>query len=85
MRNLVKKEVDNLKRRKEELENKIEMMKTPLGAEKELRSKFQVAKPGEEYVVIVEQEATSNKSSLGAKEKPIEKFFNFFKNIFKGI
>ena len=53
------KENDALLARKGGLESKIEALKTPRGVEEEIRSHYQVAKPGEEVVVVVDNTTTT--------------------------
>ena len=45
-----------LEEKKENIENKIEKIQTDTGIEKEVRSKFDVAREGEKLIIIVEDE-----------------------------
>ena len=65
----VKSDYDSLKARKEMLESEINRLKTDNGIEEEIRSKFNVAKPGETVVTVINSATdtltdndTSNKS-----------------------
>ncbi|MFZ2522639.1 MAG: hypothetical protein WAX44_03120 [Minisyncoccia bacterium] len=55
MRKLAEERVNDLNRRKNDLNNKIDQLGTVSGIEEEIRSKFSVAKDGEKMVVVVEQ------------------------------
>jgi len=47
-------EYNKLKNREQELETKINLLKTSLGVEAEIRDKFGFAKKGEEIVVVID-------------------------------
>ena len=49
-------ELINMQNRAEELKQASERLKTPVGIEQEIRSKFGVAKEGEKVIMIVEEE-----------------------------
>ena len=49
-------ELINMQNRAEELKQASERLKTPVGIEQEIRSKFGVAKEGEKVILIVEEE-----------------------------
>ena len=60
--------VDELKNRANEIEAKIEHLSTPSGVEDEIRSKFNVAKEGENIVIVLEDDsldASSTQSKIG--------------------
>lgn len=59
----VKKNYDGVKERKDMLEFEIERLKTDVGVEEEIRSKFNVAKPGETVVTIIAGKGTSTDAS----------------------
>ena len=61
---MVKNDYDNLNTRKNMLESEIDRLKTENGIEEEIRSKFNVAKPGETVVVIIDG---SSSTSTNAK------------------
>jgi len=48
--------LEELENRKNSLGSKLENLNTDRGVEEELRSRFQVAKPGEKVLIIVEEE-----------------------------
>lgn len=79
----VERDVEELIEKKEGLESNIKRLKAPAGIEAELREKFQVKKPGEEFVVIVEEKTPGLETQGGGeKEGFLEKTLNFIKNIF---
>ena len=51
---LVLEEINELSARKDKLEANINRLNTEAGIEEELRRKFQIKKPGEEFIVIIE-------------------------------
>ncbi|MCF7835809.1 MAG: septum formation initiator family protein [Candidatus Marinimicrobia bacterium] len=53
---LVEKELHDLESRKDTLEANINRLGTDIGIEAELRKKFQIKKPGEKFVVFVDEE-----------------------------
>ncbi|MDQ5950098.1 MAG: hypothetical protein QG585_38 [Patescibacteria group bacterium] len=66
-------ELINMQNRAEELKQASERLKTPVGIEQEIRSKFGVAKEGEKVILIVEEEETI----------PVEQKEGFFGRFFK--
>jgi len=86
----VVKEIEEMSKRKEKLGTSMAKLSTETGLEKELRGKFQLKKPGEEYVVILTPmpsddivgvgegigDPTSLKASTG--KSFFEKFIEFF-------
>ncbi len=74
----VKKETENLDLKKSELESVLKRLETPVGVEEEIRKKFQVKKPGEEALVIVEKPETAVQKKPGGVR-------GFFKNIWEFI
>ncbi len=81
----LEKQLKELTERKKELEASIKSLETDAGIEKEIRSKFQVQKPGEKTVVIVEEEKRED-SAASANANSSSDFFDglwkFFKSIF---
>jgi cell division protein FtsB len=73
----VKNELETLEKRDEGLREEINRLSTERGIEEELRSKFQVSKPGEQTAVIVESESVKGENSK--KEGWWGKIKNFFK------
>jgi cell division protein FtsB len=67
-----------LKAREQELQTKIASMQTEQGMEEEIRSKFNVAKPGENVVVVLDQsDATTSTSTTTISFW--QSILNFFK------
>jgi len=56
LRDTAKQRFDDIKKREGNLESQIETLKTPEGIEEEIRSKFNVVKPGEQVILIVPEE-----------------------------
>jgi len=67
----------SLEAREDNLFGQIDRLQTPEGVEAEIRGQFQVAKPGERMVVVVEKKELP----VPVKEKRslVSRFFNFFK------
>ncbi|MFC1756609.1 hypothetical protein ACFLZC_00405 [Patescibacteria group bacterium] len=80
---LVKEEIKDMEGRKNDLGANIGKLRTDEGIEKELRKKFQVKKPGEDYVIIIdkneEEEGKDLSSEVLAKEE------SFFKKVWELI
>ena len=74
-----KRDYESLKARKEMLESEIGRLKTDNGVEEEIRSKFNVAKPGETVVVVING---SSSSSTDAKNYH-KSFWSSFLEIFQ--
>ena len=74
----VKKNYDSIKERKDMLESEIDRLKTDTGIEEEIRGKFNVAKPGETVVTIVD--STSTSAGSGSVKRG---FWSGFWGIFK--
>lgn len=55
----VKRDYDSIEARKAMLESEINRLATDSGIEEEIRSKFNVAKPGETVVIIIDKNSTS--------------------------
>ncbi len=66
----VKRDYDSLIARRAMLESEIDRLKTENGVEEEIRSKFNVAKPGETVVTII-----NNTSSTSTNEKGVDTNF----------
>lgn len=67
-----------LKAREQELQTKIANMQTEQGMEEEIRSKFNVAKPGENVVVVLEQSSSTTSTSTTTISF-WQRILNFFK------
>lgn len=77
-RKVAEKKLSELQNRHDNLEKDIERLETPEGVEEEIRSKFSVAKKGENVVVIVNDIAVDGSSST-EKVSFWQKFLNLFK------
>ncbi len=73
-----KKELNNLKERQSMLSFEISKLETEEGIEEEIRSKFDVAKPGETVVVIVEDASSTEKNSDTSDDGFWKKIMNIF-------
>jgi len=70
-------ELAELEERKSELERLIASLKTERGLEEEVRTKFQVSKPGEKTVILVEPDA-----KVGEEDDADESWWQWVKNLF---
>ena len=63
----VEKELNDLKAKKDYLEAQVNRLNTDAGVEEELRDKFQIAKPGEKVLIIVNDndKNTANEPTTG--------------------
>jgi len=77
-RNVSERKLSELQSRYDGLEKDLERLETPEGVEEEIRSKFSVAKAGENVVVIVNDVAVDGSSST-KKVSLWQKFLNLFK------
>jgi len=68
--------------REEKLGTSIEGLQTPQGLEKEIRGRFSVAKPGEEVILIVEENASEDEGTL-ANRPWWKKVKDWFSTIFR--
>lgn len=79
----VEDEIKDMNLKKNNLEANIERLKTSVGQEEELRKKFQIKKPGEEVLVIVDQAPTAGSQPAAGQTKSfLEKTWDFVKAIF---
>jgi len=69
---IVENELYDLQNRKETLEANINRLETNIGIETELRKKFQIKKPGEKFIVFVDEE---KEEELEANKIQKESFF----------
>ena len=70
----VEKEVSFLKERRGALQTDIARLSSDQGSEAELRSKFQISRPGEEVLVLVEEDA----GQVHASSSPTIRTTSFF-------
>jgi cell division protein FtsB len=77
---IIEEEVSNLVQRKQALDASLKQLENPLGVEEELRKRFQIKRPGEEYVVILDR-AVELPEDLSQKDKWafFEKILEFFR------
>lgn len=73
------KDYEALKTRERMLSLEIERLKTERGIEEEIRNKYDVAKPGEEVVVIVDKDRKSSSTEDSEVGGLWQKFLNLFK------
>ncbi len=78
---MVKKEVEDLKNRKSELEATVKRLQTEAGIEEEIRNKFPVQKQGEKMVMIVEGETKSDNLTANSSLGFFQKVWRFFQKI----
>ncbi|MBI4692167.1 MAG: septum formation initiator family protein [Candidatus Terrybacteria bacterium] len=78
----IKNELAQLNQRKSELEKEISRLGTESGIEEEVREKFDLLKPGEKVVVIVDKNQENDKINLGEETGFFGKILSFIKNIF---
>ena len=75
------KSLQNAHSRKVELSASIEHLKTSEGVEREIRGKFNVAKPGEEIIMIVDQKDLGKEEEQG-RIPWYTRLGRFFSNLF---
>ncbi len=77
MKNISIKHMEELRSRSDELKTKIDRLSTNTGIEEEIRSKFSVAKPSENMVIVVDEnkKVPENVASVGVWAK-FKGFFN---------
>ena len=66
---------EQLQNREQELQAKIADMQTPAGQEAEIRAKFNVAKPNENVVVVLDDNSTGSASTTVSFWQKILNFF----------
>jgi len=76
-------ELEELRQRAQLLESKVEYMKDARGIEEELRTRFDVAKEGEQVVILIDSEPVTQNGESNEEEDiaiPKKKWFSdFFK------
>ncbi len=77
MKNVALKHAEELRLRNRELKSNIDRLQTPTGIEQEIRSKFTVAKTGENMVVVVPDD-NSGASTTNAYTSFWQKIWHFF-------
>ncbi len=76
--NLAEDNLSALSLRKERLQSDIARLKTSEGIDAEIRSQFQVAKPGEKMVVLIGDEKTVSDEPV-KEQSLVSKFFDLFR------
>jgi len=74
----VKKDYDSLNARKNMLGSEIDRLKTDTGVEEEIRSKFNVAKPGETVVVVINGSSSTSTNQDNTKKGFWTSFLGIF-------
>ena len=77
--NLITKQYNDLKSREEMLSSGINKLKTNEGVEEEIRSKFDVEKPGEQTVVIIGGSSSTEATNTTENAGLWQKFVGWFK------
>jgi cell division protein FtsB len=77
--NETKKDYESLKARKDMLDSEINRLKTDSGMEEEIRSKFNVAKPGETVVVVIDGSSSTSTNANNSKGGFWSSFWSIFK------
>ncbi len=78
---MVQKELDDLRAKKEELEASVNRLQTAVGAEEEVRDKFMVKKPGETAVIIVDEGERQENLPANIPSGFFSKIWQFFQKI----
>lgn len=75
----VKRDYESLKARKDMLDSEINRLKTDSGIEEEIRGKFNVAKPGETVVIVINGSSSTSTDSNSLKGGFWSRFWGMFK------
>lgn len=67
--------LEELENREDALQKEIDRLNTGRGVEEEIRQKFEVAKEGEEVIVIVEPPLNGSGVEIGTEESVFKRFF----------
>ena len=76
---VVKKDYESLKARKDMLESEINRLKTDYGIEEEIRSKFNVAKPGETVVTVINGSSSTSTDTSNSNKGFWSSLWEIFK------
>jgi cell division protein FtsB len=79
----VDKKLEDLKLKRDELKTRISKLETESGVERELIEKFQIKKPGEEVLVILDPKEQKNNQSQKRKAGFFSNFWQSVKRAFK--
>jgi cell division protein FtsB len=80
LKNLSLQQMHELESRDKELEEQIAKLNTAAGIEAEIRGKFNVAKPEENMVVVVDSSGGDDSLKPASSPSFWRKIYNFFKN-----
>ncbi|MFH1978880.1 MAG: hypothetical protein ABII97_00625 [Patescibacteria group bacterium] len=76
---VAEKEVSELENRKNQLQANLDGLRTEFGVEKELRERFQIKKPGEDYVIILKDQDAEQEPPQKEENGFFKKIINWFK------
>lgn len=76
---VVKRDYDSLNARKDMLGSEINRLKTDTGIEEEIRSKFNVAKPGETVVTVINDSSSTSLDTNNSNKGFWSNLFSIFK------
>ena len=74
----VEKHLNDLEARRAELETKVEYLSNERGIEAEMRRNFDVARPGEQVVIILDEEKKNDVQPLDAPAATDEPWYKFW-------
>ena len=77
-RDLAESEIGELRKQKQQLEEKVEYLSDDRGIEAEMRRQFDIALPGEEVVVILEDESVVEPLGTGTTETEETPWYKFW-------
>jgi len=80
--NLIEEEIKSLETKKVQLEASVKRLQTESGAEEAIRDKFPVRKPGEQTVIIIEEENKNITSTSTSSSSLPLKIWQFLENLF---
>ena len=72
------KNLNNLEARKVELDKKVQYLSNDRGIEAEMRRNFDVARPGEQVVIIIDPEKPADVKPLDAMPAPEKPWYKFW-------
>lgn len=75
-------ETEDMMKKTEDLREKISKLETAGGLEEEMREKFNVAKPGEEVLTIVDKSKENDKIDEKEESGFFDKIWNWIKDVF---
>lgn len=69
----------SLRVREKMLSSEVERLKTENGVEEEIRAKYGLVKPGEEVIIVVNDDSSTSADSMPIENNLWQKFLNLFK------